>query len=669
MTSENSKENTPAPTTEEKVNEEAVSTTEAKTEIESKVSSETEIPTEQSERQDEEVVTPAAEAPKSENDDVHKLEDISTRMMDEVDEDQPSVDYSKLGIEGLLKEAVECNKLMPKEAIKRLKDIRSHLEGKLRDDKKEKLNAFVEADNDPDDFVYETDKDVRKQFDQIFQLAKDSVEEEKKRIENEKLKNLDRKRELLKKLEEITQSDETMDSLESVKEIQREWKTIRAVPREDIQELWDNYHVLLDKFYDNHSINIELKELDRKKNLAIKIDLCEKVLKLKEMKSLKRSFILLNKYNEEFRNTGPVPREFNQEIWDKFREACDSVYQSKKELLEMEDQKRNDNLKLKEVLVERAAVLVAKPNKTARDWKNRTKDLDGLMEEWKKIGQVPRAVNEDIWSRFRASFNEFYKEKNAFFKTLFKQQKANLILKEDLCKKAEEIQSRTDFNDATKELLKLQEEWKSIGPVPDKVSNAIWKRFRKACDTFFEAKQSHYHGQRSEEIENQKSKEALINRIQELSANKDAKKEEILGELKNIQAEWRGIGFVPFKVKNSLQKQYNDASDTVYAKFKIDKENLKSGQLEEHYASLLDLPNGRQKLVDEERKLRKKMDFLTGEIDTWETNIQFFARSKNADKLRADIDAKVSKAREQIDRLSREKRMIRKLIQNADNQE
>lgn len=610
--------------------------------------------------------TTAESEPKKEAD---SFEEISSRLMEETEEEIPSQDYSKLNIDGLLKSAVEANNHTPKDAIKRLKDINSVLEEKLRDEKKEALNAFIAADNNPDDFTFDKAKEVRAQFDQIFTLAKEAVAEEKSRIESEKKKNLARKKELLSKLETITQSDETMDSLEEVKEIQREWKTIRVLPKENVQELWDAYHVQLDKFYDNHSINIELKELDRKKNLAIKIDLCEKVLKLKDMDSLKKSFILLNKYNEEFKNTGPVPREFNKEIWEKFREACDSVYNSKKELLELEDQKRNDNLKLKEVLVEKASLVASKPNKTAKDWKNRTNELDQLMEEWKAIGQVPRNVNEDIWKRFRASFNEFYKNKNHFFKDLFKHQKANLILKEDLCKRAEEIQSRTDFADATKEILKLQEEWKGIGPVPDKVSNAVWKRFRKACDTFFNAKQNHYNSQKTTELENQKKKEAIIARIETLAKDKDAKKEDILAELKTIQAEWREIGFVPFKAKNAIQKKYNEASDSVYAKFKINKDNLKAGQLKDHYESLVELPNGVQQLMDEERKLRKKIDFLNGEIDTWETNIQFFARSKNADKLKAEIGAKVAKAQEQVQRMSKEKRMIRQLIQAAQNQD
>jgi len=677
---ENEKKETAAPTAEVKTNTEVPSPSEEKKQPEVKdeaVSTEIQSDSQTSETSDEEASSSEsptaesndAEAPKT-SDGMDQLEEMSTRILEhDAEEEHHKVDYSKLNLDGLLKEAVATNTLTSKEAIKRLKDIKSQTEERLRDEKKTKLNEFIAADNNPDDFVFEKEKEVREQMNQLFQLAKDSLEEEHVRIEGEKKKNLERKRELLKKLEEITASDETMDSLDAVKEIQREWKTIRAIPKENVQELWDAYHFLLDKFYDNHSINIELKELDRKKNLAIKIDLCEKVLKIKEMTSLKRSFILLNKYNEEFRNTGPVPREFNKEIWDKFRQACDTVYQSKKELLELEDQKRNDNLKLKQVLVEKAALVVSKANKTAKDWKHRTKELDELMEDWKKIGQVPKNVNDEIWKAFRVSFNDFYKTKNEFFKTLYKQQKANLILKEDLCKRAEEIQNRTDFADATKELLKLQEEWKAIGPVPDKVSNAVWKRFRKSCDVFFKAKQDHFQTQKSTEVENQKKKEGLIEKITQLADNKDAKREDILKELKEVQAEWRTIGFVPFKAKNSLQKRYNAASDSVYSKFKINKENLKEGQLHEHYASLLQMPNGRQKLLDEDRKLRKKMDFLNGEIDTWETNIQFFARSKNADKLRADIETKVSKAQDQIKRISKEKNMIRRLIKEADTQD
>lgn len=627
-----------------------------------------EVSNETSETQDATTKTSEDSTPESESNRETESIDADTESSandddDDVESDDENDDSEEvdLDLESKSKEElldlalVATQKMTAREAYNRLKAIRPVFNDILRSEKKAALQEFIEAGNDPSEFVHE-DTELRERFKNVFNLAKNARAEERKRIEEEKLKNFKKKEALLERLREITETDETEKSLDDVKALQQEWRAIRVVPADKVQELWDSYHFLLDKFYDNHSINIELKELDRKKNLEVKIELCKKVDELSKENSLKKSFILLNKYQEEFRNTGPVPREFNQEIWDRFRKACDTIYEQKRAVFDALEAERVKNLELKSVLIEKAELVAAISPKKTKDWKAKTEELDALMAEWKKIGPVPKSKSDETWKKFRKAFNSFYDNKSAFFKEINKERKANLILKEDICKRAEEIKSTDDFKLGTSELIKLQKEWKEIGPVPDRVSNAIWKRFRAACDEFFAKKEASFADKIKEEEQNLEIKKGLIEKLNTL-ANSEEK--DVLNQLKAIQKEWNSTGFVPFKVKKKIDADYRKASDSVFTKFKLDRDSLKQGQMKSHYENLMQLPSGDKKLKDEAFKLKKKIKFLNDEIATLENNMEFFGRSKGAQKLKDDIAAKIEKTRDQIKRLKSEMKVIK----------
>jgi hypothetical protein len=585
-------------------------------------------------------------------------DDDTDSMISDSDDDHHH-DYSAMSKEELLQAAKDANNHTPREAIKRIQEIRVHFFDLLRQEKKDLLQAHIDADGDPDTFEHDNTEE-RKAINLVFHQAQEARKEERERIEKEKLSNLALKKALLEQLRVITESDETGKSLDDVKQIQQDWKKIRVVPRANIQELWDSYTFYLDKFYDNHSINIELKDLDRRKNLETKIELCKKVDELKAEDSLKKSFILLNKYQDEFRNTGPVPREFNQEIWDRFKSACDEVYEGKKGLFEAIEAEKKVHLEAKQLLVEKAAMISATPCKKTKEWQQKTTELEALMQEWKKIGPVPKAQNQSIWKEFRGEFNTFYKNKSDYFQQLHKERKANLIIKEDLCKRAEELKESEDLNTATKEVLKLQDEWKNTGPVPDKVSNAIWKRFRSACDDFFNKKKANYKERSDEEKTNLKAKEALITRLKTMLDSENTK-DSVIEELKAVQKEWMGIGYVPRKNFKQIDDAFREAGNAIYNKFKIDRSSARQEQVVEHYKNMSEMPNGSDRLKDEEFKVRKKLKFVEEEIRTWENNIQFFARSKNADKLRKEIQEKIDKANGQISRMKKEIKVLRDL--------
>ena len=544
----------------------------------------------------------------------------------------------------------------PKNALKRLNQIRSRVGEILREQKRVALEKWIEDGNDVQEFIEEESSAI-KNINSLLETARAAREEEKARLEREKVANFKRKQELLESLKALVERDETEATLQEVKNIQKEWSSIRLIPKDKDNELWEEYNYLLNTFYDNHGINIELKELDRKKNLEIKIDLCKKVDELSQMHSIKRSFILLNKYRDEFRNTGPVPREFNKEIWDRFNAACDKIYEAKKGELAKLDEEKNANLEKKTILVEKAGLISAVSYDKTKVWNAKTKDMEKLMDTWKSVGPVPKSDNERIWKAFRGHFDVFYTNKSAYFKDLNAQYKANLILKEDIVKQAAALLENPDLDFGTGEIIKLQKEWKKIGPVSPKVSNAIWKKFRGICDEFFAKKDASRADQIALEKENLEKKQKLIARLQEFL--NEEPKDDLTKEMRAIEKEWRSIGFVPFKEKKKIEKAFEKAADAVFEKFKIEKKNYQEERAEEHYKDLANMPGGIKRLKDEEFKIKKKLTFLNGEVSTLQNNIEFFGRSSSAQKLKQDIEKKIDTMQQQIGRLKSQLKAVK----------
>lgn len=582
-------------------------------------------------------------------------EDEETKMIDE--EESINIDYSAFSKEQLLNLAIDAPKmLVAREAVKRIQNIRPFFDSILKLERQEQLQKYLEAGNEEESFEFNDDGSKDK-FYNAFKLAQEARAEEKKRIEDEKLKNLGIKNGIIERIKTLTESDETVDSINEIKQLQNDWKAIRVVPKANLQELYDRYHFYLDKFYDNFAINRELKDLDRQKNLGIKIDLCNKVDALQSETSLKRAFIMLAKYQEEFKNTGPVPKEFSEEIWSRFKSTLDTVYKQFKSQFDEIESKRIENLKLKEVLVEKARLIANHIPTKGTDWKTNFEELNKLMEEWKTIGQVPKAQNESIWHNFREQFNIFSKNRNEQFKKINAERKTNISVREDICRRAEELKDNEDLNYTTNEFKKLQEEWKNSGPVPDAISQTLWKRFRKTCDEFFDRKQQYFENRKGAEVENLEKKQAILLEMEELQKNENG--DEVLAKLKEVQTRWNEIGFVPLKNKKDIGDKYHNLLDIIYKKFRQNKDSYRRAHLNDHYNQIANQPGGDKKLGDDERRIREKIKGLKTEIETWENNIEFFARSKNADKFRKDIEDKIAKVNGQIDGLNKELAALR----------
>jgi hypothetical protein len=574
------------------------------------------------------------------------------------EEKRDQTDYSGYSKADFVKKAEELiSHPNIKEAHDIFKKIRVLFDDAIKADRIVLVKEWADAGHDVREFKPPYDE-AKEKFYKIYTSFLEKRAEEKKQAEEEKQKNYLAKKKIIERLKTLSSQDETESIFKEVGELQKQWKQIRTVPREHMQELWENYRYNLDKFYDNHAINNELKERDRQKNLEIKIELIKKVAQLNEEKSIKKAHILLNKYHEEFKNTGPVPgKDVAEDIWKRFKEASDHVLNEKRDQLELIKSKRNENLELKKVLCEKVEQINQIPITSPKVWKEKSDEIVQIFAEWKTIGPVPESSNDQIWKRFREAQNIFNHNKKAYFDQLNSGKDKNLELKTALCVEAEKVAESTQFDVTSKHLIALQEKWKSIGPVPENKNELIWSRFRAACDKFFKRKDEFYKEKNAGEKDNLVAKEKLIAEAEKLHEIEDST--QAFEKLRKLQQEWLSIGFVPIKAKNDLQTRYSKAVDAVYKKFKQSADENKALRTREHYEMLASAPNGEDKMKYEERAINDKLRMLRDDVETLKNNIEFFAKSKNADALRKQIEQKIETAGHQISKLQEELKVLR----------
>lgn len=559
-------------------------------------------------------------------------------------------------------EAVKTRDLL--EATRYIKAIKPALDHLLQEEYNAALERFMEEGGVKDDFTYNSGDKARELFNAASKELKQKKADEKARQEAEKLDNLKKKEALLEKIKALTEGEETKDSLNKLKELQTEWKLIRNVPKEHIEKLWESYHMYIHNFYDNLSMFNELKDLDRRKNLDHKIELTKKVSELALEPSTKKVVILLKKYQEEWKSIGPVPKESNDDIWNRFKQECDRIYEMIKAVMAENERKREENLIAKKELLAKALELANIQSARIKDWLEQSAVANQLMDDWKKIGMVPMKYKESLWEEFRAARNKFYSNKNEFFKKMHAERNNNLKVKTDLCEKAESIAANPiDWNKGTDELKKMQDAWKKVGPVHEKISDAIWKRFRTACDSFFEKKAQHYAGQVEEQKKNLEVKQGLLVQLEALLAREDGAT--IINDLKALQEQWNQAGFVPMSAKDEIGKKYSDLTDKVFAKFKQASSAMRDMKDRSHFEAILNSPNGDSKLKREEKFLMDKVRGLKSDIDTWDNNLGFFAKSKGDNPMTDQIKEKIAAAQKQIKQLEEKVKLIRQVGKEA----
>lgn len=589
-------------------------------------------------------------------DETHLSEDSEHEEEDE--SEHSSFDFeglNKLQLVELLEETVQNNDVT---AIKnKVAAIKVRFLKLNKEDIDNELEAFLAEGHSKDDYVH-ADDPLEVRFKAAFNQYKDNKAHFNEILERRKSENLKEKFAILDELKALISSEETLKkTYDEFKILQDKWKSIGQVPAGEITNLWNNYHFLVEKFFDKVKINKELRDLDLKKNLEAKIELCEKAEELLLESSIIKSFKMLQKLHDDWKEIGPVPQDKKDEIWERFKNATDKINQVRREHYNRLQEEQMHNHEAKLALCEKMEELAAESAENIGDWNSKTDKVTELFKIWRSVGQAPKKLNDEVWNRFKASMDVFFDNKKEFYGRIKDQQLENYNRKLDLCAQAEALKESTEWRKATDQFKKLQEEWKSIGPVPKKNSERVWKRFRSACDAFFTRKSEFFGSLRDVESDNLNAKKELINSIQAFEISKDRSAN--LDALKSFQRQWMSIGHVPMKVKDQLQTQYRKAIDALFEKMKVTEMEMSTAEYKGMIEGMRDEPESQDRIRREKFNLNAKITKLREEINLWENNIGFFASSKNADIMKAEYEKKINKAKTDLKVLESKLKILR----------
>lgn len=566
--------------------------------------------------------------------------------------DEEEAEEVALEIEGKTKEelAAMLEEIVQDPDVMKIKDqvtaIRVRFRELNKEDMDKELEAFLTGGGDKDSYQHTPDE-AEKRFDAAFSIFKANRAKQNEMLDAQKLENLAQKQAILEELKTLISSEETLKkTYDDFRALQEKWKGIGQVPATENANLWNSYHFLVEKFFDKVNINRELRDLDMKKNLDAKIVLCEKAEELLDEKSMTKAFKELQKLHEEWKEIGPVPQDKKDEIWERFKSATDKINTIRREHYSKIQDEQNANLETKTALCEKAEELLAEEYNSISVWQKKSEELSDLFKVWKTIGPAAKKQNEDIWTRFKSSMDTFFAKKKEFFATLKDKQTENLERKINLCIEAEGLQESTEWKKATEQFKKMQEEWKTIGPVPKRHADKIWKRFRAACDVFFGRKAEHFSGLKDEEAANLTAKQELIETIKNFELKPT--RAENMDAIKALQKQWIEIGHVPMKVKDSINAEYRKAVDALFDKMRSNQYEITTNEYREMVEGLKDDPESSDKMRREKTTLNNRIQKLRDEIAVLENNIGFFSNSKNSELMRAEYEKKINKAKNDL---------------------
>ena len=516
-----------------------------------------------------------------------------------------------------------------------------------RNEVEEEKAAFLENGGEEKDFVASEDETENKIKDLLstYKEKRAALLAEEERIKNE---NYTLKLQLIDKLKALTESSDDFNKLyNDFKEIQQKWKEIKLVPAEYVNDLWKNYQIYSEKFYDLIKINNQFREYDFKKNLEMKTALCETVERLQNEPDVVSAFHQLQKLHQQWREIGPVAKELRDELWARFKTASTAINKRHQEHFEKLKAKEQENLEAKTAICEEIEAIDFSQLKSFKDWENKNKEVIALQEKWKTIGFAPKKHNVKIFERFRAACDAYFNKKSEFYKSLKEGMEKNLELKKALCEKAEALKDSTDWKETTEQLIALQKEWKKVGSVARKHSDSIWKRFITACDYFFEQKNKNVVSQKSVEQQNLAAKKEIIEKIKALDEN--LPHNEAVATLKEYMAAWNQIGFVPFKDKDKVYKAYHEAVDQQFDRLKVDMNERKMQTFRNNVNSLAEGSDNKGRLYSERERLMRTYERMKNELQTYENNIGFLSvSSKGGGGLVKEMERKIEKLKEEM---------------------
>lgn len=505
--------------------------------------------------------------------------------------------------------------------------------------------AYLEAGGDPDKYVLVPDE-----AEDVFKAEMGVIKERRAKLflqqEAEKQENLEKKLNIIERIKNMASSpEEANKNYNEFKELQQQWKDIKNVPADKANELWRNYQLYVEQYYDQLNLNREAREYDFKKNLGIKNHLCEAAEKLAEEPDVISAFHQLQELHQQFREVGPVAKELRDEVWTRFKAASTIINKRHQQHFDELRAKEEDNLVKKTALCEKVEDIVKDEHKGANEWEKLTKEIIDIQAEWKKIGFAPQKMNVKIFERFRAACDDFFSKKAAFFKEMKQRYNENIAKKQSLIEKAEALMESTDWKVTTDKMIALQKEWKTVGAVPKKVGDELWSKFLEACNKFFEARNAANAGTRNEERTNLDKKKAIISQLKELV---EGSVDDLQEKVKGLVDEYAKIGHVPYKEKDKLYKQYHEVLDKLYddlhvttAKRRLDnfKSNLKNV-----------VKRGEDALDNERGRLMRRYEGLKQEINTYENNLGFLnASSKKGNSLIDEMNRKVQRLKDDME--------------------
>ena len=525
------------------------------------------------------------------------------------------------------------------------------------------IKAFIDGGGDPNQYQIVPDS-VEEAFKAEMGIIKEKRAKLFKEQEAEKQENLTKKLAIIDKIKSmITTPEEANKSYQEFKTLQQQWREIKNVPAEKANELWRNYQLYVEQFYDMLRLNSIARDEDFKKNLEAKTRLCEIAENLANEEDIISAFHQLQKLHQEYREIGPVAKEQREEIWNRFKAASTVINKRHQQHFEGIRAREEDNLARKTVLCEKVEAIAAEENKGSGDWEKHTKAIIDIQAEWKTIGFAPQKMNVKIFERFRGACDEFFKKKSEYFKAAKARMNENLEKKRALVERVEALKDSKEWKETAEELVKLQKEWKSIGPVAKRYSDALWKRFIAACDYFFEQKGEATSSKRSVEGENLKRKKAIIEELKELLNKEES--EENTQQINKLMAEWNEVGHVPFKEKDKIYEQYRELADKLRKTFNL---NVASKKFNKFRAAVSKAQEtGVQAVYREREKLVRNYENLLNELHTYENNFGFLnATSKSGNSLLTELSKKMDKLKVEIEAAKEKIRHIDEDIQQED---
>ncbi|MGM9701805.1 MAG: DUF349 domain-containing protein [Prevotella sp.] len=505
--------------------------------------------------------------------------------------------------------------------------------------------AYLEAGGDPETYQVMPDE-TEEQFKAEWGIIKEKRAKAFLKQEEEKQENLKKKLDIIEKLKAMaTSPDEANKSYNDFKALQQAWKEIKAVPAEKANELWRNYQLYVEQYYDLLNLNREAREYDFKKNLELKTKLCEAAEKLAEEPDVISAFHQLQELHQQYRETGPVAKELREQVWARFKAASTVINKKHQQHFEGLRAKEEENLARKTALCEKVEAIAKEENKGASDWEKHTKQIIEIQNEWKTIGFAPQKMNVKIFERFRATCDDFFGRKAEFFKELKSRFAENTKRKRELVEKAKALAESTEWKSTSDKLINLQKEWKTIGMVPKKVGDQLWNEFITACNRFFEARNSANAGTRSSEHQNLSQKRDIIAQLRALL---DSAADNVQETVQQLMNQYNQIGHVPFKEKDKLYKEYHDVLDAIYKQLNI---SVSRQRLDNFKHSIKNMAKQGEELLDNERsRLMRRYEQLKSEITTYENNLGFLnVSSKKGNSLIDEMNKKVDKLKDDLE--------------------